>query len=123
VHHLEPWQTGGRTDLSNAVALCSFHHHVVHRPKWRASLVSRGEFIVHRADGSTMQCQDNQESTTLLAVATNPTSRLVSAVRRSIGAPPEGIDVEFESGVEFEPEIEVLVRLARQRARDLRLAA
>jgi hypothetical protein len=135
VHHLEPWQTGGRTDLSNAVALCSFHHHVVHRPQWRASLGSRGEFIVHRADGSTLQCRDNQESTTLPAVATIPPSRLVSAVRRGIGAPPEGTDSEFGagfefgsvgefgSGVEFGSDVEELVRLARQRARDLRFAA
>jgi hypothetical protein len=135
VHHLEPWQTGGRTDLSNAVALCSFHHHVVHRPKWRASLGSRGEFIVHRADGSTLQSRDNQESTTLLAVATIPPSRPVSAVRSCSGASPEGTDdefgwglefgsdVEFGSGGEFGSDVEELVRLARQRARDLRFAA
>lgn len=31
-HHLVPWSTGGRTDLANAVLLCSHHHHRVHDP-------------------------------------------------------------------------------------------
>jgi hypothetical protein len=30
VHHLRPWQQGGRTDLDNLVPLCSYHHHLIH---------------------------------------------------------------------------------------------
>ena len=31
LHHLDPWQTGGRTDLGNAVPLCGYHHRAMHR--------------------------------------------------------------------------------------------
>ncbi|HYF47302.1 MAG TPA: HNH endonuclease, partial [Acidimicrobiales bacterium] len=30
VHHLRPWEKGGRTDLDNLVPLCSYHHTWVH---------------------------------------------------------------------------------------------
>ena len=117
VHHISPWQTGGRTDLSNAVALCSFHHHVVHRPQWRASLGSRGEFIVHRADGSTLQGCGNDGSPTLAPVASTLPVQLVSAIREKIDELPEDTDVESWS------EIDELVRLARERAHGLVTAA
>ena len=112
VHHLEPWQTEGRTDLSNAVALCSFHHHVVHRPRWRASLGSRGEFIVHRADGSTARGPSFESSAAMPPPAAMPPSVIPRASH------PEN----FEN-IENIENIEELVRLARQRLRDLVTAA
>ena len=45
IHHVEPWQHGGPTDLANLVLLCSHHHHVVHRPDWIAKLHD-DEFVV-----------------------------------------------------------------------------
>jgi hypothetical protein len=30
IHHLRPWEKGGRTDLANLVPLCEYHHHLVH---------------------------------------------------------------------------------------------
>jgi hypothetical protein len=30
IHHLHPWEKGGRTDLANLVPLCSYHHHWIH---------------------------------------------------------------------------------------------
>lgn len=34
-HHAgEPWARGGRTDVSEGVLLCSFHHHRVHEDAW-----------------------------------------------------------------------------------------
>ena len=33
-HHVEPWHTGGMTSISNAVLLCSHHHHAVHAGMW-----------------------------------------------------------------------------------------
>lgn len=30
LHHWQPWRTGGRTDLRDAVPLCHFHHRRVH---------------------------------------------------------------------------------------------
>lgn len=34
IHHVQPWQHGGPTELGNLVLLCSRHHQVVHRPGW-----------------------------------------------------------------------------------------
>ena len=30
IHHLQPWEKGGLTDLDNLVPLCSYHHHLIH---------------------------------------------------------------------------------------------
>ncbi|WP_394163183.1 DUF222 domain-containing protein [Galactobacter valiniphilus] len=30
-HHVIPWSAGGHTNLDNAILLCSFHHHELHR--------------------------------------------------------------------------------------------
>jgi hypothetical protein len=34
IHHLKPWERGGRTDLDNLVPLCTYHHHLVHDAAW-----------------------------------------------------------------------------------------
>ncbi len=34
LHHVEPWQASGRTDLDNAAPLCRSHHHLVHEDGW-----------------------------------------------------------------------------------------
>ena len=34
VHHLHHWSLGGRTEWSNLVSLCPFHHHLVHEGGW-----------------------------------------------------------------------------------------
>ncbi len=33
-HHLQPWSTGGATDLTNLVSLCPAHHQQVHAGIW-----------------------------------------------------------------------------------------
>jgi len=33
-HHIEFWSRGGRTNLSNLVLLCHFHHRLVHEGEW-----------------------------------------------------------------------------------------
>ncbi|GAA4115444.1 HNH endonuclease signature motif containing protein [Enteractinococcus coprophilus] len=34
IHHLEPWEFGGQTDIDNAISLCTYHHGQVHNGKW-----------------------------------------------------------------------------------------
>ena len=34
IHHLEPWEFGGTTDIDNAISLCTYHHGQVHNGKW-----------------------------------------------------------------------------------------
>jgi Domain of unknown function (DUF222)/HNH endonuclease len=38
-HHIHPWHTGGPTQLTNLVLLCSRHHHLLHTPRWHAKLL------------------------------------------------------------------------------------
>ncbi|MGI8563246.1 MAG: HNH endonuclease signature motif containing protein [Candidatus Dormibacter sp.] len=42
-HHLQPWGQGGRTDRSNLVSLCGFHHRRLHEGAYT---------IGHQRDGS-----------------------------------------------------------------------
>jgi hypothetical protein len=34
VHHIVPWNLGGRTDLDNLALACVHHHHLVHSKEW-----------------------------------------------------------------------------------------
>ena len=47
-HHLDPWHTGGPTDLTNAVLLCSHHHHRVHEVGYRTDRLPNGDLRFHR---------------------------------------------------------------------------
>lgn len=38
IHHLNPWELGGSTDLDQLLPLCSRHHHVIHEPGWELHL-------------------------------------------------------------------------------------
>jgi hypothetical protein len=38
IHHIEYWETGGKTDLDNMVPLCSRHHHAAHEGGWTLTL-------------------------------------------------------------------------------------
>jgi hypothetical protein len=42
IHHLTPWNQGGRTDLDNLVPLCSKHHHLVHEGGWATERLPNG---------------------------------------------------------------------------------
>jgi hypothetical protein len=37
VHHIVPWEPGGKTDLDNLALMCLHHHHVVHSNGWSMS--------------------------------------------------------------------------------------
>jgi hypothetical protein len=49
-HHVIPWFSDGETKLDNLVLLCDFHHHVVHKPGWRATFDGL-TFEVRNPDG------------------------------------------------------------------------
>lgn len=41
-HHVQPWQQGGPTDLSNGLLLCSYHHRSVHEGTWTVTVGPQG---------------------------------------------------------------------------------
>ncbi|MCX6397114.1 MAG: DUF222 domain-containing protein [Propionibacteriales bacterium] len=49
LHHLDPWSAGGRTDLSNAVPLCHFHHRRIHDPEYAHAREPDGSIAFRRA--------------------------------------------------------------------------
>ena len=53
IHHALPWQSGGKTNLANAILLCWHHHALVHR-----DMISirhhDGGFVFTRADGAVI---------------------------------------------------------------------
>lgn len=52
IHHIEPWEIGGSTDLGNLLPLCSRHHHVVHDGGWQLHLGPDRELTIRQPDGS-----------------------------------------------------------------------
>ncbi|NPC98932.1 HNH endonuclease signature motif containing protein [Nocardioides sp. zg-DK7169] len=42
-HHLKPWSAGGRTDLANALLLCSHHHHLIHDDRYLHQRMPNGD--------------------------------------------------------------------------------
>jgi hypothetical protein len=47
-HHLDPWHSGGPTDLDNGVLLCHHHHHRIHDPGYRTDRLPTGDIRFHR---------------------------------------------------------------------------
>jgi len=51
IHHLHPWETGGRTDIDNLLPLCSKHHHLAHEGGWLLRLDADRTLRVTRPGG------------------------------------------------------------------------
>ena len=51
VHHVDPWEEGGRTDIANGVAKCRRCHLEHHRRRWRDRLDPDGTYRVTTTDG------------------------------------------------------------------------
>jgi Domain of unknown function (DUF222)/HNH endonuclease len=52
IHHIDHWERGGLTDLSNLIPLCCRHHHVVHEIDWSLTLEPDRTLVIARADGT-----------------------------------------------------------------------
>jgi hypothetical protein len=51
-HHIQHWEDGGPTCLSNLVLFCSKHHHLVHLRGWHVKRLDTGRLEVTRPDGT-----------------------------------------------------------------------
>ncbi len=47
IHHLDPWASGGRTDMANGIPLCPHDHHYVDDPRFELRSTHAG-FQLHR---------------------------------------------------------------------------
>ncbi len=47
-HHWIPWSKGGKTDLDDGVLGCSFHHHLLHDPRYTHEILPNGDIRFHR---------------------------------------------------------------------------
>ena len=51
IHHVDPYEHGGPTDLANLIPLCSRHHHLVHEGNWRLTIDTARTITITRPDG------------------------------------------------------------------------
>jgi hypothetical protein len=54
-HHVRHWARGGRTDLSNLLQLCDFHHRLMHEGGYTIEPRTHGEVLFRRPDGRAVE--------------------------------------------------------------------
>ncbi|MGH3671350.1 MAG: DUF222 domain-containing protein, partial [Pseudonocardiaceae bacterium] len=52
-HHIVPWLVGGRTDITNLVLICGFHHRLIHDHGYQIERVDE-ELEFRRPDGTSI---------------------------------------------------------------------
>jgi hypothetical protein len=52
IHHLQPWERGGRTDLADLAPVCETHHHLVHEGGWTLTMTPDRIATWIRPDGA-----------------------------------------------------------------------
>lgn len=50
-HHIDPWHSGGRTDIDRGILLCRFHHMQLHHGGWRIRRLGHDDPVLHDPDG------------------------------------------------------------------------
>jgi hypothetical protein len=58
VHHIDPWQPIGQTDLINLRPACDRHHHCLHEGGWKLTVDAKTWIVtITLPDGSTKTCR------------------------------------------------------------------
>ena len=70
-HHVDYWENGGRTDLSNLVPLCSRHHHAVHEGGWKLAISPDRTITVELPDGRVLSRPLRESSSRFAARSRN----------------------------------------------------
>lgn len=52
MHHVEFWENGGGTDLSNLLPVCPHHHTLIHQQQWHIALGPNRALTIRYPDGS-----------------------------------------------------------------------
>jgi hypothetical protein len=87
IHHLVPWEIGGKTDLANLLPLCARHHHVVHEMGWRLELAPDRQLTIRQPDGNiyateSIQIRSTQRGFCELHDQTERTRQRLAALQR-----------------------------------------
>lgn len=51
IHHVRPWERGGRTDLADLAPVCEPHHHLIHEGGWTLTMTADRVATWIRPDG------------------------------------------------------------------------
>ena len=86
VHHIDHWVAGGRTDLHRLVLLCSFHHHLFHRPGWQTELDDQAVLTVRAPDGRVRRTEPPSHAPPLTHRRGSPATR--HRAQEGAGRPP-----------------------------------
>jgi len=54
IHHIQPWEHNGSTDLANLLPVCVGHHHKIHDDNWQLTLQPDRTLHINLPDGTTM---------------------------------------------------------------------
>ena len=69
IHHLYPWERGGRTDLADLAPVCETHHHLVHEGGWTLSMNADRVATWARPDGQVYWTGSLLDRTPVLQVS------------------------------------------------------
>jgi hypothetical protein len=53
IHHVNPWENGGTTNIDNGIAKCRHHHLTHHRQHWTDRLEPDGTYTLTNPNGTT----------------------------------------------------------------------
>jgi 5-methylcytosine-specific restriction endonuclease McrA len=54
LHHIQYWSRGGRTELTNLISLCKYHHTLIHDRGYLIAAGPGGAFAFYRPDGTAV---------------------------------------------------------------------
>jgi hypothetical protein len=84
-HHVRWWRHGGRTDLTNLVLVCSFHHRLVHEHGWSMRRAADGTVQWFRPDGTRYRAGPSPgPGQPLLSSSASPSRRRAHVARSEI---------------------------------------
>ncbi len=53
-HHIDPYASGGRTDIDRGILLCRFHHMELHHGGWSITRDGKSDFVLHDRHGTAI---------------------------------------------------------------------
>jgi hypothetical protein len=69
IHHLDPWDPTGPTDLDNLLPVCNRHHHDVHEGGWQLTMTQDRVISLRAPDGTLRFHGDTRDRAPAAAVA------------------------------------------------------